>query len=178
MLVALSAANAPCPVPPRVMVCGFPGASLVRVNMPARAPLAVGLKMTFSVQKPPAPMPAPQLFVTAKSPVAVMPVMFKAAVPVLIKVTVWAVLVLAMFCVVNLSLGGRPVTNGVSLKVAVTVLAISMVTVQVAAVPTLAQAPPQDSKLDKGLAVRVTTSPAKYPLGTDTVIHAIPVPPL
>ena len=141
------------------MLCGLSGASVVRVRVPARVPLAVGVKVTLSVQKPPVPMSAPQLCETAKSPVVLMLLMFNAAVPVLLRVTVWVALVLAMFCVAKVSAVGSPMTTGTSLKVAVTVLAASIVMLQLADVPTLAQAPPQEIRLASGLAVRVTTSP-------------------
>ena len=67
-------------------MCGLPGALLVMVSVPVRAPVAVGLKLTFSVQKPATPRPLPQLFVTEKSPVVAMLLMARAAVPVLVKV--------------------------------------------------------------------------------------------
>lgn len=159
LLVALRLSRAPWPMPVRAIVCGLPGASLVNVNVPVRVPPAVGLKLTSSVQKPPAPIPAPQLLVTLKSPVAAMLVMFIVAVPVLDRITVCAALVLAMFCLAKAWVAGRPLTTGTSLKVAVTNLAASMVTVQVAAVPL--QAPLQAIRLFAGLAVRVTTSPVK-----------------
>lgn len=154
-------ATAPCPDPLRLIVCGLPGALLVMVSVPVRAPVAVGLKLTFSAQNPATPKPLPQLFVTEKSPVVTMLLMANAAVPVLVKLTLCAVLVLPLFSKAKFSLVGRPLTNPVTLKEAVTAFAASMVTVQVAAFPELAHAPPQAIRLATGLADKVTTSSAK-----------------
>ena len=74
-------------MPVNATMWGLLVASLVSVIVPVRVPLAVGEKTTLSVQKTPAPMPAPQLCETAKSPVALMLLMFMVAVPVLLKVT-------------------------------------------------------------------------------------------
>ena len=51
-----------------------------------RAPTAAGVKTTFAVQLAPMARVAPQLFVCAKSPVAVMLVMEMTVSPVLVKV--------------------------------------------------------------------------------------------
>jgi hypothetical protein len=63
----------------------------------ARAPVAAGVKVTLRVQLDPAATLVPQVFVWLKSPlfvpVIVMLVMLSDAVPVLDKVTTWAVLV-------------------------------------------------------------------------------------
>lgn len=83
----VSEATAPCPEPLRLMVCGLPGALLVMVNVPVRLPVAVGVKLTFSVQNPDTPRPLPQLLVTEKSPVVAMLLMVRAAVPVLVNET-------------------------------------------------------------------------------------------
>ncbi len=162
--VAPKVATAPSPEPLRLTVCGLPGALLAMVNVPARTPVAVGLKITFNVQKPDTPKPLPQLLVTEKSPVVVMLLIPSAAVPALVNVMLWAALVLPLFCNAKELFFGRPVTSGVSLKLAVTDLAASMVTVQVAELPALAQAPPQLMKLSKGAAVRSKDRPGWYDL--------------
>src|ERR1035437_9428085 len=82
-----------------------------------------------------------------------------AAVPVLVKVALCAALVVPMFCNANVSAPGKPEIRGVSRKLALTDLAASMVIVQVAAAPALAQAPPQEMRLTAGLAVSVTENP-------------------
>ena len=64
----------------------------VKVSVAARDPLVAGVKVTLIVQLAPAATLGPQLFVSAKSagfvPVIEMPVMLKAALPVLLNVTV------------------------------------------------------------------------------------------
>jgi hypothetical protein len=56
------------PVPERLAVCGLFVALSVTVNVPLRAPVAVGVNVTLIVQLAPAATLAPQLFVWAKSP--------------------------------------------------------------------------------------------------------------
>jgi hypothetical protein len=69
----------------------------VIVTAALRAPVAVGVNVTLILQLAPAATLAPQVFVWLKSPlfvpVIVMLVMLSAAVPVLERVTAWAVLV-------------------------------------------------------------------------------------
>lgn len=88
-----------------------------------------------------------------------MPKPVSAAMPVLLSVTCCAPLVLPMFCRAKVSVDGTMDTAGMAMKLAVTDLATSMVTMQVGAVPALAHAPPQELKLTMGVALRVTTSP-------------------
>ena len=80
-------------MPLRLITCGLPGASSVMVTEPAAAPVAVGMKVTSIKQVALAARLAPQSLVWAKSPLAVMLVMFRVAVPVLVRVTGWTVLV-------------------------------------------------------------------------------------
>lgn len=68
-------------------------ASSVRVMEPLRAPVAVGLKVTESVQLELAATAPPQLSVTAKSPLATMLAMLRVAPPVLVSEMVCAGLV-------------------------------------------------------------------------------------
>jgi hypothetical protein len=88
------------PVPDKLMVCVLPAVPLllsVTISVPARAPVAVDVKVTAIVQLAPAATELPQAFVSAKSPalvpVTVMPAILNAVLPVLVSVTVWAALV-------------------------------------------------------------------------------------
>ena len=81
------------PVPDRATVCGLPEALSVMLRVPVRVPVAVGLKVTLMAQLLPAATELPQVLVWAKSPLAEMLVMDKAALPVLESVTVCAALV-------------------------------------------------------------------------------------
>ena len=86
------------PVPDRLTVCGLPEALSVMVTEAARLPVAVGAKVTLMLQLPPATTELPQLLDSLKSPlfapVTAMLVMVKAAVPVLVRVTGCAELVI------------------------------------------------------------------------------------
>ena len=75
------------PVPVSATVCGLPTALSVMVTTPVLVPVAVGLKVTLRVQLAPAATFEPQVLVWEKSPLAVMPVMLRAAFPVLLSVT-------------------------------------------------------------------------------------------
>src|SRR5882762_9349479 len=56
------------PVPVSDTVCGLPEALSVMLRVPGRVPLAVGVKVTLTVQLEFAATLAPQLLVCAKSP--------------------------------------------------------------------------------------------------------------
>jgi hypothetical protein len=75
------------PVPAKGSVCGLPGALSVTLRVPLRAPPAVGVNVTLIVQLLPAARLVPQPLVAAKSPLAAMLVMDRAALPVLVRVT-------------------------------------------------------------------------------------------
>ena len=90
------------PVPASATVCGLPVALSVMVTVAARAPAAAGMKVTLMVQLAPAATGLVALHVVpavvmAKSvafaPAIVNPVIFSAALPVLLRVTVCAALV-------------------------------------------------------------------------------------
>jgi hypothetical protein len=84
------------PVPVKLTVWVLPVASLllsVTVNVPVRAPAAVGLKVTLMVQEPPAVTLLPQLLASEKSPLMATLATASAAPPVLLRVTVCAALV-------------------------------------------------------------------------------------
>jgi hypothetical protein len=80
------------PVPERPTTCGLPAALSAIVSEAARLPLAVGLKVTLMVQLALTATELGQLFVWLKSPEFVprtlMLVTERAAVPVLLRVTV------------------------------------------------------------------------------------------
>jgi len=84
------------PVPVKLTVCVLPVAPLllsVTVNVPVLAPAAVGVKLTLMVQDPRAVTLLPQLLVWEKSPLMAMLATVSAALPVLLRVTVCAALV-------------------------------------------------------------------------------------
>ena len=92
------------PVPLRATLCGLPVALSVNVRLALRAPAIVGVNMTFKVHEAPAGIVLGlmgQLLVWAKSPalvpVSTMLVRVKAPVPLLVSVTVCAVLVVPTF---------------------------------------------------------------------------------
>ena len=85
------------PVPERLTACGLPLALSVMLSEAVRLPEAEGVKVTLIVQLAPAATELPHVLVRAKSPALVpataMLVMLKVALPVLLRVTVRAVLV-------------------------------------------------------------------------------------
>ena len=110
----------PTPVPVRVINCGLPAALSKMATEALRLPADAGVKVTLIVQLLSAATEAPQLLVTVKSlalaPVAAIPAMFNAALPVLFRVTDCAALVVPRFwlgkvrvLVVRLTVGLEPV---------------------------------------------------------------------
>ena len=83
------------PVPVKLMVCVVGLALSVMVTTPLRVPLAVGLKVTEMVQDPFGAIALAQVFVAAKSPLAVIELTVRFAFPAFVRVTVWALLVVA-----------------------------------------------------------------------------------
>jgi hypothetical protein len=81
------------PVPVKVTVWGLPLALSVMVRVPLTVPVAVGVKVTLIEQVPPAAMPVPQVLVSAKLLLTVMPEKVSSAVPELVTVTDCAALV-------------------------------------------------------------------------------------
>jgi hypothetical protein len=85
------------PVPVSITVCGLPVALSEIVTAPVSVSIDLGKKVTLIVQLPPAGTELPQLLFCVKSPalapVATMPVMFKAALPMLTSWTFCAALV-------------------------------------------------------------------------------------
>lgn len=87
------AGNAVTKLPPRLTVCGLPAALSFIASVPLRRPLLVGLNVTDMLQFLPDPKVALQLLVWAKSPVFVMLAMLSVALPVLVRMTDFAELV-------------------------------------------------------------------------------------
>jgi hypothetical protein len=81
------------PVPVNETVCGLPEAESVIVIAPVRVPDCDGAKVTLMMQLAPALSVDVQLFVCAKSPLAVMPDKVNVEPPLLLKVTDCAALV-------------------------------------------------------------------------------------
>ena len=75
------------PVPVRLTVCVAGLALSVMVKEPLLEPLAVGVKVTLKVQLALAARLEPQVLVWEKSPLTVMLVMLRTALPVLLRVT-------------------------------------------------------------------------------------------
>jgi hypothetical protein len=80
-------AGAVVPVPVRPMVCGLPGALFVSLIVPLRVPPTVGENATLIEQLALAARLLGQVFVSAKSPFAVIPVRSNGATPEFVKVT-------------------------------------------------------------------------------------------
>ena len=80
------------PVPRRANVCGLLAALSLIVRLLLAAPLAVGVKVTVIVHLAPAATLLPQVFVCEKAPPAAMALKVKAAVPLLVRVTLAALL--------------------------------------------------------------------------------------
>ena len=74
------------PVPASAMVSGLPGALSIIVTVPLRVPEAVGVNVTQMVQVTPA-LRQTQLLVWEKSPLAVMLLMLRMALPLLLRMT-------------------------------------------------------------------------------------------
>jgi hypothetical protein len=85
------------PVPERATVCGLPVALSVTVVVPGWLPAAVGVKVTLMEQLAPAATEAGQVLVWEYGALTTMVVMFSAAVPELVSVTVCAALVVFTF---------------------------------------------------------------------------------
>jgi hypothetical protein len=115
-LVGKRLTTGPVPVPERLTVCGLPLALSVMLTEAVRLPLADGVNVTLIGQLPPAAAELPQVLVSEKSlafvPVTVMLVMLKAALPVLLRVTVCAALVIPTGWLPKPRLVGKRLTTG------------------------------------------------------------------
>lgn len=107
----------PVPVPETGTCCGLLGSLSVKTRVAVRVPARVGLNKRLTVQLEEAARLEPQVFVCEKSvvlvPVKVMLVILTAAVPELVRVTVFAPLVLPTATGPQVSDVGDGVTNPV-----------------------------------------------------------------
>lgn len=105
----------PFTVPFKATVCGLPVALSAMLMAAVRVPAAVGVNVTLIVQLASTANDAGQVFVSAKSPefgpVRVIPEIANATLPPLVKVTVWAALVVPMVCELNVKLVGARMTD-------------------------------------------------------------------
>jgi hypothetical protein len=101
--------EAAAPVPVSKTICGLLESLSEIVSVPVLAPVVVGVKVTLMSQLAPAPTEVPHVFVWAKSPLGVMLVMAKAEDPLLVSVTVCAVLVVLTLWVPKVRLVGKTV---------------------------------------------------------------------
>jgi len=92
---------APSPIPVRLTVCGLPGALSAMVTAALRDPAAAGVNVTLMLQGVPGVRLVPHVLVSIKSllfaPVTLTLVMFKLAVPLLVRVTDFVPLLVPRF---------------------------------------------------------------------------------
>jgi hypothetical protein len=100
------------PLPDSEIVVGLFTALLVTVTEPVRAPAAVGVKVTLIVQLAPTARVVPQLFVCAKSPLAVMELIVAELVPLFDSVVDWAAVVEPTTVDANARLAGLALSAG------------------------------------------------------------------
>jgi len=134
----------PLPLPVRPTDCLLPAVLLLlseRINEAARLPAPVGEKVTLIAQLPFAASELPQLLVCAKSPgsapLNATPPMVKAVLPVLLRVTVWAALVVPRFWLLKARLVGVTAARGalpVPVRLTVWGLLVALSTIVTAAV--------------------------------------------
>jgi hypothetical protein len=99
------------PVPVRLTVCGEFAAVSVIVIEPVREPVAVGVKVTLTVQFVPAFSVAGQVLVSTKSPLGAMEIVVLSA-PEFVTVTGWLGLVVPTTCEPNVKDAGEGVMIG------------------------------------------------------------------
>ena len=94
-------AAVPPPVPERAIIWGLPLALSAMATEAVRLPAETGVNVTDIVQLPPATTEAPQVLVALKSPasapVTAIPLISSVALPVLVRVAVFALLVVPRF---------------------------------------------------------------------------------
>jgi len=79
---------------------------------PVLVPVAIGVKITEIVQLDPALMLLPHVFVWLKSPLATMLLIASVAAPELVRMTLWALLLVPTCWEAKVTLGGESVTAG------------------------------------------------------------------
>ena len=112
----------------------------VIVRVPVRVPVAVGLKVTLKVQLEDADKLGPQVLVSEKSPLIATLEMVSVVVPVFLRVTVWALLVVPTVCDENVKEVGDRLATGplpvpLRLMVCVAGLALSVMVIVPVSVP-------------------------------------------
>jgi hypothetical protein len=100
------------PVPVRLTVWVAGLALSVTVTAPDLVPVVVGLKVTLRVQLAFAATLEPQVLISEKSPLALMLVMVRVALPVLLRVTFWGLLMEPTACTAKLNEVGERLTTG------------------------------------------------------------------
>jgi hypothetical protein len=100
------------PVPVRLIDCGLPLALSVILAAPLRVPVAEGLNVMLIVQLALAASVVPHVLVCKKSPLIAMLVMLRVAVPVFLRVTLWAALVVPTAWLVKVRLVADKLTAG------------------------------------------------------------------
>ncbi len=111
-LVGDKLATGTFPVPLRLTVCGLPAALSATLRTPVRVPEEVGVNVTLRVQLAPPATEPPQLLVCAKSPLALMLVMFRLELPGLLSITVCDGLVVPTGSLGKLRLDGDKLAPG------------------------------------------------------------------
>jgi hypothetical protein len=102
----------PTPVPVSVTCCGLFAALSVSVTVPLKVPALGGVKVTEMVQFVPASTLDPQVLAWAKLVLATMLVIVSVALPVLVRVTVCAALVVPTLTLLKVKLAGESWTAG------------------------------------------------------------------
>jgi hypothetical protein len=116
--------NSPVAVPERVMTWVGRGETLsVMVTAPVLVPPTTGTKVTERMQVAPAATDVPQVLLAAKAPVAAMEEIMRGAVPELVRVTIWAELVVPTVWEAKVRLVDERVTAGTGMALIVTVVA-------------------------------------------------------
>lgn len=93
-------------------MCGLPAALSVIVTAPLRVPVAVGVNLTLILQLDPTVTDEPHVVVREKLPLAAMLLIFSAAVPVFLNVTLCEGLVVPTVCEPKLKLVDDRLTTG------------------------------------------------------------------
>jgi hypothetical protein len=112
------------------------------LTAPVLVPAVVGLKVTRMVQLAPATTPAPQVLVWEKSPLVLMLLMLSVALPVFLRVTLLALLLVPTLCEENVNEAGVRLTMGArtALPVRLTVWVAGLALSVMATVPFLVPA--------------------------------------
>ena len=99
------------PVPLRMTECGLPAALSLMLTAPDLVPVALGVKVRFTVQLEPAAT-VPQLLFCAKSPLALTLLIVNDAFPAFVTLKLLLPLVVFTSCVENVRLEGESETRG------------------------------------------------------------------